>query len=87
VRLFAVFEEGLRDIWVTAFGKTTNPKTFDLLQGCGARQHVKHDDIANAHLVRAYRNRIVHGGDADSIGLPEARAYFCTFFGWMPKQG
>jgi hypothetical protein len=45
-----------------------------------------HDDLAAAHLVRAYRNTIVHGGEADRVSLPQARVHLCTFFGWMPKQ-
>jgi hypothetical protein len=86
VRLFAVFEESLREVWAAAFAKTTYPKTKQLLDGCAARQHVRHDDLINAHQVRDYRNAIVHGGQALQITLPQSRAFLCAFFGWMPKH-
>jgi hypothetical protein len=86
VRLFAVFEEALREVWATAYKRSSHPRTYDLMQGCAARQHVRHDDLAAAHLVREYRNSILHGGEAVYVAVPHARSYLCTFFGWMPRQ-
>ena len=86
MRLFAVFEESLREVWAVGFSKTTYPKTQHLLDGCAARQHVRHDDLYNAHQVRGYRNAIVHGGEAMPVTLSQTRAFLCTFFGWMPNR-
>lgn len=54
VRMFAVFEEALRDVWASAFARRTRPKTVDLLDGCAAHQHV------------ADRDRVTHTGCAST---------------------
>src|SRR5260221_89934 len=43
VRLFALFEETLRDIWRISFGKRTEPRAKDLLDGCAARRSITPD--------------------------------------------
>src|SRR3954454_6418366 len=63
VRLFAVFEEALREVRRVVYGRGGPIKTHALIQQCAARQHVGHDYLTSAHAVREYRNAVVHGGD------------------------
>lgn len=86
VRMFAVFEEALREIWRNVYSRTTRPETYVLIQRCASRQHVPSKELDDAHTVRAYRNAVVHGGDAPSMPMPEARTALCKFFGRMPPQ-
>ena len=86
VRMFAVFEESLRDIWRIVYGRKTRPETYSLIQRCAARQHIPADEIDAVHAVRDYRNSVVHGGEAPPIPLPSGRASLCKFFGRMPPQ-
>lgn len=81
-----VFEEALRDIRRVAYGRTGAIVAKSLIDQCASREHVRDDDIRNAHDVRKYRNSIVHGGTAAQVSVPTARKWLCTFFGWMPKQ-
>lgn len=86
VRLFALFEETLRDIWPT-LGKKSQPKTTDLLDGCAARRKLPAattNVLSDAHAVREFRNSIVHGAPAPVVSLAEAKSRLCKFLGWMP---
>jgi hypothetical protein len=88
IRLFAEFETGLRSFWSTF--RVTNPPVRDLIEGVAARSKrvVPQVTISNAHLVRKYRNLLVHESDevADVISIDVARSYLCTFFSYLPKQ-
>jgi hypothetical protein len=82
IRLFAIFESGLREAWARAIGKATHPKMSDLLQAIAARYRMPDDRLTDAHRVRAFRNRIVHGESdaADAVNLADARRILCRFF-------
>lgn len=86
IRLFAVFEESLRQVWEVSMEKKTRPKTEDLLNGCAARRDMEHDILREAHEVRDYRNMLVHGGNAATVTLDEAIRRLCLFFSRMPPQ-
>lgn len=86
VRIFAVFEEGLRDIRKTLYGKRGAIMTYDLVQQCASRQRVPHDQLRKAHAVREYRNAIVHGGAAAPVPLSLANTWLCLFFNRMPRE-
>jgi len=86
VRLFAVFEDALRDVRRRAYRKRGPIQAEALLAQCASRQRVREGDVISAHRVREYRNVIVHGGDAAPVSLPQARKWLCTYFGWMPPQ-
>src|SRR5437870_4474902 len=58
IRLFAEFETGLRQYWEAARG--THPPTRDLLNGLAAMCGIPDEQRDNAHLVREYRNSLVH---------------------------
>lgn len=88
VRMFAVFEEALRDVRRVIYGRDGPITTYALIQQCASRQHVREDDRTNAHAVRAYRNTVVQGGIglALPVTLPQSRQWLCMFMGWMPPQ-
>jgi hypothetical protein len=86
VRLFAVFEEALREIRRVVYKKRGPIQAHLLIERCASRQKVRSDDLQNVHRVREYRNAILHAGSAAPVTLPQARAWLCKFFGSMPKQ-
>jgi hypothetical protein len=58
VRMFAEFETGLRLYWDSL--RDTNPRTVDLLNSLAGQRGIPDDQRDNAHLVREYRNSLVH---------------------------
>jgi hypothetical protein len=86
-RMFAEFETGLRQYWETT--SDTHPKTKDLLDGLAARCKIGTDQRDNAHLVREYRNSLMHereDEEATPIPIATARSYLCTFFSFLPRE-
>jgi hypothetical protein len=87
IRLFAEFETGLRQYWETV--SNTHPRTRDLLDGLAARCRIGDDQRDNAHLVREYRNSLVHergDEDVEPIPIATARGHLCRFFSFLPPQ-
>src|SRR6266446_4359576 len=60
IRIFAEFEVGLRDYWLTYRKKDTRPKMYQLLNESIPTQHFPQDYIDKADDVREYRNFLVH---------------------------
>jgi len=88
VRLFAEFENGLREAWDKAFGETTHPRIFDLLHALASRRRMPNDRLSDAHRVRVYRNSVVHDESepATALSLAEARRFLCRFFSHLPEN-
>jgi len=88
LRLFAVFENGLRDAWSKSEGKTTHPGANDLINAFAARCRMPNDRVTDAHRIRVYRNSIVHeeSESAEPATLPEARRVLCRFFSFLPDE-
>ena len=86
IRLYAVFEAGLREAWKDCFGRHSRPKAEDLLNAVAALRVIAEDDRDNAHAVRRYRNGVVHeGGEgAEAVLLRQAKSYLCLFFSRLP---
>jgi hypothetical protein len=86
MRLFAEFETRAREYWDVTWG--TEVKTVDLLNGLAARRGIPELDGDNAHLVRDYRNSLVHEREdrPDPIPVELVRKYLCTFFSFLPAQ-
>jgi hypothetical protein len=86
IRLYAVFESGLRDAWKDCFRRRSKPKAEDLLNAVAALRSIAEDDRDNAHSVRRYRNGIVHEGgeEAEAVSLGRAKSYLCLFFSRLP---
>jgi hypothetical protein len=86
VRLFAEFESGARRYWSAKWD--TYPKTADLLNGLAARCAIPDLQVVNAHLVRDYRNGLIHEREDQPLAIPiaTARSYLCHFFSFLPPQ-
>jgi hypothetical protein len=86
VRLFAEFETGARQYWEANWA--SYPKAVDLLDGLAARCGIPDTQRDNAHLVRDYRNSLVHERDekTEAVPVPLARSYLCRFFSFLPPQ-
>jgi hypothetical protein len=88
VRLFAEFETGLRDAWVTFFSPSPTTPVRDVISSIGVKRGVPETVQANVHAVRRYRNSLVHEEDSamQPVGLDRARSYLCTFFSRLPPD-
>lgn len=86
IRLFAEFEAGARQFWETK--RNTEPRTVDLLNGLAARCGIPDTQRENGHLVREYRNRLVHEREdmVETMEIGLARGYLCRFFSFLPAQ-
>lgn len=86
VRLFAEFETGARQYWHTS--RSTHPRTGALLDGFAARRGIPDVQRDNAHLVRHYRNALVHEREdgPQIVPIDRARNYLCHFFSFLPTQ-
>lgn len=86
IRLFAEFETGARQYWDAKW--RTDPKTIDLLEGLAARCGIPDTQRDNAHLVREYRNSLVHQREdaTEAVPIAVARGYLCRFFSFLPSQ-
>jgi len=86
MRLFAEFETGARQFWEARWG--TDVKTFDLFEGLAARRGIPDTDLRNGHLVRDFRNYLLHEREnqPDPLPIKLARRYLCTFFSYLPTQ-
>jgi hypothetical protein len=82
IRLFAEFESGLRHFW----GSAKRTRTEHLLNGVAAERRIPQEWLANAHIVRQYRNKIVHEqeGAIEAIPIATARGHLCRFFSYLP---
>ncbi len=86
MRLFAEFETGARQYWAANWD--TDPKTVDLLDGLAARCGIPDTQRDNAHLVREYRNSLVHEREdtPEALAIAVARRYLCHFFSFLPPR-
>lgn len=86
VRLFAEFETGVRQYWTANWD--SYPKTIDLMEGLAARCQIPDLQRENAHLVRDYRNGLLHEREDQlkPIAIATARGYLCHFFSFLPPR-
>ena len=87
LRMFAVFEGGLRSVWLNAIAKTTEPPMEHLLDALAARLHVRVDTLDQAHAVRDYRNDLIHEGlQIARIPLATCQRHLEQFLSEIPLQ-
>lgn len=85
VRLFAEFEAGLRQYWATT--RSTHPRTRDLIDGIAAARAIPHDSINDVHVIREYRNGIVHEREEiTSTAMDVCQRHLCIFFSRLPDR-
>jgi hypothetical protein len=86
LRLFAEFEQGLRDWWQNGLGRKREIRTFQLIRSAAAKRSIPSDDRDDAQAVREYRNSLIHEGDADAepVSFNDARRALCKYFSRLP---
>ena len=86
IRLFAEFETGAKEYWATKW--TTDPKSTGLIDGLAARCGIPDTQRNDVHLVRDYRNALVHEREnmPDAVPIDKARRYLCHFFSYLPAR-
>lgn len=89
IRLFAEFESGLRTFWVASRGQHPPSRAKDLLDGVASKRKIPHDRSHNAHLVREYRNSLVHEREDDvssPVSIAQSRSHLCHFLNFLPIE-
>jgi hypothetical protein len=89
VRVFAVFEWALRELWGRAFRRQTEPPVRDLIDAlAAARGFMPTQFLDRAHEVREFRNSVVHvNATSDTVfTFPEAHAHLKAYLSHMPRE-
>jgi hypothetical protein len=87
VRLFAVFEAGLRRYWQEGLKRDTQPPMRDLLDAITSARGIDHPFLAAAHRVREFRNTLVHEQDEEpeeTFTIGQSRRHLTRFFSYLP---
>ena len=86
IRLFAEFETGLRKFWVTTRIEPEPRRMAEIMDRIASRQGIGHDELANAHRSRQYRNRQIHDNEeeGETIEVKDCRSFLCIFLSRMP---
>ena len=88
IRLFAEFETALREFWTNTRSSTPPSRTRDLLDAVGTRCGVGDERLNAAHVVREYRNALIHfrEDEIEEVGIAAARSRLCQFLSFLPVQ-
>jgi hypothetical protein len=89
IRMFAVFEAGVRQFWRDDLERTTLPPARDLLDGVASACSIDHQYLEAAHRVREFRNTLVHEQDdepEEEFTIGEARRHLTRFFSYLPPD-
>jgi hypothetical protein len=88
IRLFAVFEGGVRDAWGKKWKRDTDPPAKDLINSVGGKQPVPHTLVQRVHVVREYRNSLIHAAQmqSNSVKIRDCHRSLCEYFHWLPKD-
>jgi hypothetical protein len=88
IRLFAVFEQALREYWKRGLGRNSEPPARTIINALTSRLKVPSAVSDSAHLVREYRNQLVH--EIHELGvavtLRDAQARLSRFIGRLPPD-
>jgi hypothetical protein len=87
IRIFAVFENGLRSYWQSV-NPGRKPDMKPLMDAIGSKCKVPYEILKQAHEVREYRNQIVHqrkpGEAVLYIAMDEVRRRLSMYFDRLP---
>lgn len=85
VRIFAEFESQLRDCWVNHFNKSKKKTPAKILVDKVAGEcSIPTSVVKNVHVVREYRNSLVHEGSGGALTLADVRKYLLKYLGDLP---
>lgn len=86
-RLFAEFEMTLRDFWGNQSRRRRAWAAKSLLDRVASYCSMPANPLDNAHVVREFRNYLVHGGPpVTPVPLSLARHYLCAFLSYLPAR-
>lgn len=88
VRLFAMFESGLRSYWRVARSREELLATRVLIERIGGKHNIPLADRALVHEVREYRNDLTHRRDRSPkpVGISEALTRLQRYFARLPES-
>lgn len=88
IRMFAVFENGLREARRAIQGHPTRAPVVALLNWFASRCAIESDLLVAAHTVRVLRNFHVHDGSElhEAVTLEQCRRHLCRFFSKLPES-
>ena len=89
VRLFTIFEAGLRQFWRDGLQRATQPPMRDLIDGVASACGIDYSYLDHAHRVREFRNALVHERDDEAdeaFTIGEARRHLTRFFSYLPPD-
>lgn len=86
IRMFAVFEAGLRDFWKSF--RTTEARVSDMIRSIGSKRRIDDPVIQKVEIVRVYRNYLVHEESSKRpvVVVGVARGLLCTYFSRLPEN-
>lgn len=87
IRMFAVFENGLREARRAIRGHTSRAPVAALLEWFSSRCAIESDLLDAAHTVRILRNFHVHdeSESQEPMSLEQCRRHLCRFFSKLPE--
>ncbi len=88
IRLFAEFEQALRNWWQLGLKKESTPTMSALLDSVASKRKVPKDNLESAHHVRMHRNHLVHDESeaATPVVFKDACAALCRFLSRLPPK-
>ncbi len=89
VRLFAVFEWALRELWENLLRRTSEPPIRDLIDAIVAAVGIMPPNFRErVHRIRVFRNSIVHVNAVSELVFTffEAHAHLKAFLSLMPRE-
>ena len=88
IRLFAVFEAGLRDAWLNNWHRNKEPPVSTLIDAIATKRIIKEDWVDWVHKIRDHRNGLIHQDAAgvEPITIEESQKYLRAYFSSLPKD-
>jgi hypothetical protein len=89
VGAFTIFEAILRELWIHAFHRKTEPPARDLIDALAAATGlVPYHFIERVHEIREFRNSIVHLNvkGAQQFSLDQCTHALGAYLSFMPRQ-
>ena len=85
VRLFALFETGLRLYWRSSVS-ASRPTTYQLLQRVATHRAIPNDIQEQTQAARVYRNALVHAHiEHFPISIKKGRSWLSKYFSYLPE--
>ena len=88
IRLFSEFEAILRDYWLEGMQRVSEPNMQRLMDWIASQCNMDAPDLAIAHQMRDYRNKVIHNKPGALIfDLPATSKGLGMYLRWLPEEG